>query len=147
MAIKELSKNTELVSYKTRFNKEQALMALSSTGLHESAWNLLWIDPYYPTREADKVIAGPAADWDTLDHAANTAFIAEEFCNDLLSSSELGSSKFGVRERILFPGRLPVHAPTLDSVKADWFPGTMRLLTNHINLQSWYHCETVNEMT
>ena len=120
-----------LLSYKAKWSKDQALMALTSTDMYEAGGNIFWINPF--TSDAtEKVCAGDCPSWETV-----TMMMAQVFRPTVGASTPDG--KLAKSRRLRFTVDFVVFAQAVKSFCGhDSFPGTLKLVFGHAALWGWY---------
>ena len=123
----------DLASYKPPWNAVQAKTSVQSTGMHEAAANLLWINAVPPTDGDAGVIAGDPLYWPHVEEAA-------DICCGVKADQRghLHASSQGAVARLMFPTTLYVHVESLDDVEKAAFDSNLRLLTGHLQVAAWY---------
>ena len=130
--IRAQAADTDLLSYKAPWNNESARAALAGTHMYEAGGSLFWMSPFPQGDERTK-IAGDTPSWSTV------VATAVAFRPDDIKTFEANEVEGAARsKRILFPGVMSVHAPTLDSFLAEAFPGNLDVLTGHAAIYAWY---------
>ena len=122
----------DLASYKPPWNAVQAKTSVQSTGMHEAAANLLWINAVPPTDGDEGVIAGDPLYWPHVVEAADIYFGVKADQRGHLSASSQGAVA-----RLMFPTTLYVHADSLNDVEKDAFDSELRLLSGHSHVAGW----------
>jgi hypothetical protein len=130
LTIRERDANREiLVSYKAPWAQDQAETALKQTGIYEAAGNVFWAHPI--PDEADRALTGPHCTWSEISEAAALFEVT------IPQGSDIDDEE---AKRILFPGKIPLFAPTqeLFLLPGASFNGTLKPLASHVLLQGWY---------
>ena len=130
LEIRDVAGEAGLLSYKAPWNRESAKLALAGTGLYEASGNMFWMNPF-PSDADMTTCAGDTPSWKSI-HGAADAFRVDD------KAFEMGSAGPARQNRILFPGVMAVHAPTLDVFIGDTFPGNMQVVTGHVLIYAWY---------
>jgi len=131
LEIRAAAGEADMVSYKAPWKLQNAKLALGGTGLYEASGSLFWLNPFPSDAQSSKC-AGDTPSWKSI-HSA-----ADAFRPDDIKAFEMGSEGPKGQKRILFPGVMAVHAPTLDGFLADAFPGNMQVVTGHVLIYAWY---------
>ena len=133
LTIRERDANHDiLVSYKAPWAQAQAETALKQTGIYEAAGNVLWAHPIPDSNtEADRALTGPHCTWSEISEAAALFEVTVPQGSDIDDEEA---------KRILFPGKIPLFAPTreLFLLPEASFNGTLKPLASHVLLQGWY---------
>lgn len=114
-----------MTSYKEPWKSDRCTTALQSTSMYEAGGNLFWVNWRRPSGQ-NEAIAGTQPRWSQVEEIA-TRFFSRE--------SLVGGA--GVRQRIVFPVPLLVHAPSLDNARGSTFEGSLEMLTGHIWVWGW----------
>lgn len=119
--------STGLVSYKAPWEAGQATTALETTNMYEAGGNVMWLNPFPESADA-QVIAGDPPSWSQVVEIQELHF-----------NLSAVAAPHGKTFQHIFPIAIPVDVSSLDVVRGRTsFPGSLSIITGHVYLYAWF---------